>query len=110
MDVDLRISDLLVAPYPEAAERHTIAFEHDGTSRKAVVRLPTGADQEAASRKAGVEAGVAELVSRCVVSVDGRDAAVPPDALADAVSEPLAALDPQAELVVDMSCPACTSR
>jgi hypothetical protein len=107
MDIDLRISDLLVAPYPETAERHTIAFEHDGKSHEAVVRLPTGADQEAASRKAGLEAGVAELVTRCVVSVDGRGAVMPPDALADALSEPLAALDPQAELVVDMSCPAC---
>jgi hypothetical protein len=107
MDVDLRISDLLVTPYPEARDRHTIAFEHDGERREAVVRLPTGGDQEAAARSAGLEAGIAELVSRCVVSVDGRDAAVPPDALADALSEPLAALDPQAELVIDMSCPAC---
>jgi hypothetical protein len=104
MDIDLLVSDLLVAPYAESAERHTIAFEHEGKSREAVVRLPTGDDQEAAARAADLEAGVAELVARCVVLLDDT---VPPDALADAVSEPLAALDPQAELVIDVSCPAC---
>ena len=104
MDLDLRISDLLVAPYEEGPEERTIAFEHVGTPLRAVVRLPTGADQEAAARRAGIEAGVTELVSRCVLSVDGT---VPPDVLADSISGPLAVLDPQAEVTIDTACPAC---
>ena len=78
-----------------------------GSAREAVVRLADRRRPGGGRAQAGSQAGVAELVSRCVVSVDGRDAAVPPDALADALSEPLAALDPQAELVIDVSCPAC---
>jgi hypothetical protein len=104
MDLDLQVSDLLVTPYDEAPEERTIGFEHEGRPLKAVVRLPTGADQEAAARRADVEAGVAELVSRCVVSVDEP---VSPHALADAVSGPLAAFDPQAEITIDTVCPAC---
>ncbi len=107
MDVDLRISDLLLAPYPEVGERHTVGFEHGGERREALVRLVTGADQEAAARCGGPEAGVEELVSRCVVEVTGPGETVPPLVLADAVSDPLAALDPQAEVTIETVCPAC---
>lgn len=107
MDVDLRVSDLLVAPYPEVGERHVVGFSHDGEQREAVVRLVTGADQEAAARCAGSEAGVEELLSRCVLEISGPGEPLPPLVLADAVSQPLSALDPQAEITVETACPNC---
>jgi hypothetical protein len=106
MDVELRISELLVPPYAEVRERHTIALDGPGLRGQAVVRLVTGADQEAAARQSDGEAGVQELVERCVLEV--RSAHDPsPLALAEAVSRPLAELDPQAQIDIDAVCPSC---
>jgi hypothetical protein len=108
LDVDLRISELLVAPYREIQERHTVGFDYGGESREAIVRLVTGADQEAAALHDGPEAGLEELVARCVVEVSGpRAEAVPPLVLAEALSGPLAELDPQAESTIETVCPSC---
>jgi hypothetical protein len=103
MDVDLRITNLLLAPYAEVEQRHTVGFDHDGARGEAVVRLVTGADQEAAARGGGVE----ELVARCIVEVTGMAEAVPQTVLAEAVSERLAELDPQAEVTIEAVCPDC---
>jgi hypothetical protein len=106
MDVELRISELLVPPYAEVRERHTVALDGTDLRGQAVVRLVTGADQEAAARQGDGEAGLRELVQRCVLEV--RSAEDPsPLALAEAVSGPLAELDPQAQIEIDAACPSC---
>jgi hypothetical protein len=105
MDVDLLVSDLLVPPYDEVSERHTV--ELAGGRGKADVRLVTGADQEAAAHCGGGAAGLEELIARCVFDVRGGDGAVPPLVLAEAVSHSLAELDPQAEITIDAACPTC---
>ena len=72
---------------------------------EAVVRLATGADQEAAARHDDPSKGLEELIERCVLELKGAE--MPPVELADALSGPLAELDPQAELTVDAVCPSC---
>lgn len=108
MDVDLLVSDLLVAPYDELRDRYTVEFDASGIRRKAVVRLVTGADQEAAACRAGREAGLEELIARCVLEVEAvtGDELSPP-VLADALSDRLADLDPQAEITISAVCPSC---
>ena len=105
MDVDLLVSDLLLPPYDEVSERHTIVLP--AGRGEAEVRLVTGADQEAAARCGGGDAGLEELIGRCVLDVRGGDGTVPPLVLAEAVSDSLAGLDPQAEITVDAACPTC---
>jgi len=105
MDVDLLVSDLLVPPYGEVHERHTV--ELPGERGEADVRLVTGADQEAAARCSGGDAGLEELIKRCVLDVRGDEGTMPPLVLAEEVSDSLAELDPQAEITVDAICPSC---
>lgn len=108
MDVDLLVSDLLVRPYEEVRERHVVEFDADGARGEAVVRLVTGADHEAAARRGGGDAGLEELISRCVLELKTDAAAsLPPAVLADALSDGLAELDPQAEITISAVCPGC---
>jgi hypothetical protein len=107
MDVDLRVSDLLVAPYAEVRDRHEVELDVDGVRREAVVRLATGADQEAVARHEDRAAGLEELVERCVLELRAADEPPLPLALAEALSDPLAGLDPQAEITIDAVCPSC---
>lgn len=107
MDVDLRVSQLLVEPYPEVRERHTVEVDAAGITGEAVVRLATGADQEAAARHQDHAAALCELVERCVLEVRTSDPRPPALTLAEAVSDPLAKLDPQAQITIDAVCPSC---
>src|SRR6266536_530602 len=90
LDLELSIRDLLLPPYATAEE----VYERDGCR----FHLPTGADQEAAARLADdLEAAVALLLERCVeAGAPARD-----------LSPVMAELDPQAELVLTLACPAC---
>jgi hypothetical protein len=90
LDLELRVGELLLAPYEHASPEH----EADG----ARIRPPTGADLEAAADRAveGLDAAERVLAERCVL--EGR----PED-----VDHLLAELDPQADLRLDMTCPAC---
>jgi hypothetical protein len=107
MDVDLRISDLLVAPYAEIRERHAVPFDLAGTRGEAVVRLVTGADQEEAARHGDAGAGLEDLVERCLLEVTPEAPRLEPRELAEALSSPMGELDPQAEITIDVVCPAC---
>ena len=88
LDLELRVGDLLLAPYEHASPEH----EAEG----ARIRLPTGADLEAAADRAMEDLDAAEhvLAERCVL--EGR-----PDDLDDRLAE----LDPQADLRLEMTCP-----
>jgi hypothetical protein len=109
MDVDLRVRELLVSPYRRPHRRHRAALDAGGSRWDVRFRLPTGADQEAAAREAGLDAGLRTLVARCVesVRVDGEPIDALPDALLTELSAALAQLDPQAEILLRLACPAC---
>ena len=100
LELDLRVGDLLVAPYPDRPP------EHEAEVGGAVVRfrVPTGADEEAAAltARAGEHAAAAVVLRRCVAAPDPVD-----DDLAVAIGELMGELDPQADLVLELACAAC---
>lgn len=104
MDLDLQIADLLVPPVADAREWHEAVF--DGVPVR--FRLPTGADQEEAAglARTDLEAAAGLLLRRCLDRpLDGLPA-VPP-AVAERLPDLLSELDPQAELSLELTCPAC---
>ena len=89
-----------------------LALEFDRYSIR--YRLPSSADLLALTGCDSVEAGRRLLLSRCIQSVccDGGDQAVEalPDGVIAALTAHMAQADPQADLQLDLSCPACRHR
>lgn len=115
MDLDLKVADLLVPPYAHGSgETHEAFVEGGGRRYRVLFRLPNGGDQEDAAALAAedLEAAVRLVVGRCVKSSTLADAAasgevsLPPDAVR-ALQTVMASLDEQAEIVLDLNCPAC---
>jgi hypothetical protein len=114
MDLDLKVSDLLLPPYPRREALHEAEIEDGETAYHVHFRLPTGADQEAAARLAGrdVEAAAELVLHRCVewVVVAGNSQSSVetwPPAVTRQLPGLMADLDPQADLVLNLSCPVC---
>lgn len=101
MDLDLRVSDLLVAPTAPGQEEHEAVL--DGCRVR--FRLPTGGDQEEAAELAWIDPDAAAelLLRRCV----GEPLEDLPPAVAELLPGLMADLDPQAELTLELTCPAC---
>jgi hypothetical protein len=106
LDLDLRVGDLLQPPYPVWGD----GFTEDLAGHRVRFRLPSVADQEAVGGIARTDDELAAraLLARCVLVVDDH----PPSddelaAVRSAVEERVAALDPQAETILDIRCPAC---
>ncbi|MEA2464588.1 MAG: hypothetical protein QOJ98_2335 [Acidobacteriota bacterium] len=97
MDLELRVSDLLVAPPDDPAEVHSLMAEGEEIR----FRLPNGADLEEAAELAqtDVDAAARLLLERCVLSSPVPDAS--------ALSARMAELDPQAELILELTCTKC---
>jgi hypothetical protein len=113
LDLDLRVADLILPPYPDLPERHELTVKADSTRYHVTFRIPTGGDQEAVLSVAAVdaEAAAAALIAACVdrVVAEGSEiepAEMPPAAIT-ALSEAMAELDPQAEIVLSATCPVC---
>jgi len=108
MDLELRVSDLLLPPYPDPQAEYEATIGDDGTHHRVRFRLPTGGDQEAVAPLAAADPDGAAglLLSRCVLEVDPAGEGLPPAVEAE-LPALLAQLDPQAELLLDMQCPAC---
>jgi len=112
MDLDLKVSDLLVSPCPEPREAHEITVESAGQAYRVRFRLPTGSDQEAAAALARSDLGAAEelLLRRCVEWV-ATDDGVPVDSFPAAIRQELPSrmgeLDSQAEVTLHLTCPVC---
>jgi hypothetical protein len=74
-------------------------------------RLPNVADLAAAERTGDLARGRGELLRRCVsrAARDGEEldpASLPPDVVS-AIGERMAGADPQADVALDLTCPAC---
>ncbi len=116
MDLDLRVGDLLLLPYPHSQEWHEITLNEGSTSYQVCFRLPTGADQEASANLAQTDLQTATnlLLRRCVKWVTQGEQPEPLDELPAAVEQQLPALmaelDPQAELMLNLNCPVCQHR
>jgi hypothetical protein len=109
LEFELSAADLLRPPAGVASTVHEMAIAEAGLECVVHFRLPNGADQEAAGLVAATDLeGAAELLwRRCVDSLDPADGAAGL-ALREAVSARMAELDPQAELTLNVACPACS--
>ncbi|MCS6825312.1 MAG: hypothetical protein NZ553_01725 [Caldilinea sp.] len=87
-----------------ANEQHSV--ETDGYSVR--FHLPTGADLAALE---GAQTGEREMLQRCIVSAqrDGRpvEPAELPDHVVAAIAQCMAEADPQADVQLALTCPAC---
>jgi hypothetical protein len=109
LDLELRVADLLVPPAGPCEPEPVVAIEAEGARWRVRLRRATGADQLAVLHEVGAGA---LLLRRCVLSLERGDGvawpldAIPPG-LAAALDGMLAELDPQAEIRLDLACPAC---
>jgi hypothetical protein len=113
LDLELKVSELLLPPYPHAEGVHETSVRSDDRSYQVRFRLPNGADQEqaAALLATAPEAAADLILQRCVQEVvDERNGEklhdIPPP-VADALAGTMAELDQQAEILLDLVCPAC---
>lgn len=76
-----------------------------------IYRLPTGGDLVALRGVAGFETVRRALAARCILEATWGGAAVPanelPDELLAALANEMSVRDPQAEVLLDLTCPAC---
>jgi hypothetical protein len=107
LELVLDVDDLMVTAPKGSAETYVVAT----AGFTAMFRLPTGADLLAAEAADASEVK-SRLLERCVLSVESNGvpvstATLPPDVLR-AISERMHAADPQAEIAVALTCPACS--
>lgn len=100
------------ALHAPAGEVQECAFQAHGYHLR--VRPLTSFDLAAAATAGQVSAARCELLRRCVIEARCGDAVVSadmlPEAVSDAVAEAALAADPQAELLLDLTCPECEQR
>jgi hypothetical protein len=114
LDLDLHLAELLLPPYPHASDLHEVSVGAADASCRARLRVPNGADQEQAAAMAAdaPDAAADFVLRRCVQEiVDERTGAPLPDIpawAAPALVGKMAELDPQAEILLDLVCPACS--
>lgn len=113
MDLDLRVSDLLVPTDTPAQALYETRLPQDDDALTVRFRLPTGADQEAVAPLAAMDLQAArrELLARCILAVAEQQDEAAMDQLSDDAMELLARrmadLDPQADLWLQITCPEC---
>jgi hypothetical protein len=107
LEYRLSTRDLLTAPSADATAGDVV-LACDGALR---LRLPNSLDLRAASQCADLAAARRTLLERCVVATPREGTAAPvtelPEALIEQGAVCLAAADPQAEMLIDLRCPAC---
>jgi hypothetical protein len=104
IEMNFRVMDVRVPLQREESMNVTI----DG--RRLSLRAPNSQDVEAALGVAPEEA-LMTLLTRCACEIgeDGISPSALPPALADRVSDYIAAMDPQAEISLSVTCPHCES-
>lgn len=109
LELELSTSDLRLPPRSEARE----ALVFTRSDLEVSLRLPDSMDLEWAAAASSLEEGAAALVRRCVVSTKrGTDEVpieqLPPELIVEAANV-LAAADPQADITLGVTCPACAT-
>jgi hypothetical protein len=114
MDLDLKIEELLLSPYPHRKTIHAAEIADSENLYRVMFRVPNGEDQEAiaGSTPRAVDAAAELVLRRCIAQVDSmREENLPdlPRVVVRDLPGKMAALDPQAELLLDLTCPECAS-
>jgi len=113
IECEIQTNELLLPVYQDQQREYQLTLGKNGSAYSVTVRLPNGADLEAAAPIAltDPEAAAAFLLSRCVekITLASSEESVTelPAELEAQVSAALARLDPQSELILDLTCPAC---
>lgn len=114
LDFDLRVSDLLVPAYSDVKPYYEDVVDAEAKHYRVRYRLPNGADQEAAAGAAhdDPERAARLVLNRCLVAVEALDATgiaaeTLSPALVEAIARAMAARDAQAEIALELHCPAC---
>lgn len=114
MNLELAISDILVLPNQHGEESYEMKLKEKNDDYKIKFRLPTGVDQEAVVKMSGDDLAAASkrLLQRCIQEMSRNGHKVKyennlPATVAKALSQRMAELDPQAEILLKMTCPAC---
>jgi len=98
--------DGIRAPYGDTSQEFELTGANAGVgdADRVVFRLPTVSDVAQAASLPGPQQMRRALAERCVVTADP---AVIGDELLARLGEAMAAQDPQADVVLDLSCPSC---
>ena len=98
-------------PAPAAETSGPVAETLSAADHEVVFRAPDSEDLAAIAGSPDPVAARAALLARCILSVRRHGAGVSldeaPSAVTDAVVERMAALDPQADVQLALTCPAC---
>ncbi len=109
LEIEVRLEDLEIGRTDGVALPASMEIEEDGL--RLVCRPLDGTDLTAAAGCADALAARRLLAERCVLSASRDGAAVQTSELSEAemdiLSRSLAALDPGAEVLLDLSCPCC---
>jgi hypothetical protein len=109
LEYNLSACDLLSSATPENRDTQS-SLKIDETS--VTLRAPDSIDLRAVSQCTDVTSAARLLAERCVVEARIEDRQVSPDTLSDTaidtIASTLAQLDPQAEILIDLTCVACT--
>lgn len=114
MDLDLQTAELLLPPYTHACMVHEAEIRDGEDSYRVVFRLPNGEDQEAAAARAAesVDSAAELVLRRCVeqvTSAGDEKLSDLPSVILRELPERMAELDPQAEVLLDLTCPECAA-
>jgi len=114
MDLSLNVGDLISPPYSQLQFWHESSVVWESRSYIVRFRLPNGGDQEVAAqqvtRSPSPDTAIDLLLDRCISSVRSDEGVILnriPSALYQQLSEIMAKLDPQAEIILNMMCPSC---
>lgn len=117
MNLEFNVNDILVPPNKKTKEIYERNIDANGCRYKVKFRLPTGADQEAVARLAQHDSKTASklLLKRCIKDVKKNGSKIKlenrlPVALVKSLSKRMSELDPQAEVLLDLTCPACKQK
>ena len=112
VELSFEIDDVQVAgDRPDTDQGDVLVVEQDGWSVRN--RLPSSEDIVCIERATSEQEATAELWRRCTLDVrfDGRPRAVDaiPEAVRTAMADRFATSDPQADVQIQLLCPACSS-
>jgi hypothetical protein len=114
MDLELEVGELLLPAYPNAQALHEAEWVDESKSYIVVFRLPNGADQEEAAAVVteSVENAAEFILQRCIARIKRSDNQAEdglPGIIRKELPQRMAELDPQAEILFNLTCPECAA-
>lgn len=104
VEIDFDLEDVRVSPEEEAPDDE---LEIEAGGYRARFRLPTSLDLAAISQTGDPHAARLALAERCLLDLSPSAGGPLPAALVAAMSARMAAVDPQADVQLELVCPTC---